>query len=95
MGTYSEDFSNGLPSNFAFDADGYRINTSDIPTGYTHSLQTRVITHRQSCEFSLTLEFDNAGQFSFYRRVSSESYYDLFYFYIDDVQKFRISGQGT
>lgn len=95
MGTYSEDFSNGLPSNFAFDANGYRINTSDKPTGYTHSLQTRVITHRQSCEFSLTLEFDNAGQFSFYRRVSSESYYDLFYFYIDDVQKFRISGQGT
>lgn len=95
MGAYNEDFSGGLPSNFAFDGEGYRINSEESPAGYTHSLQTRVITHRQSCEFSLALEFTEAGQFSFYRRVSSQSYGDYFYFFIDDVQKFRISGQGT
>ena len=94
MGTYSENFNNGLPSSFLFDADGYRISTADKPTGYTHSLQTRIITHNQSCEYSLTLTFEAAGQFSFYRRVSSQTL-DYFYFFIDNVQQFRISGQGT
>lgn len=94
MGTYSENFNNGLPSSFSYDSDGYRISTADKPTGYTHSLQTRIITHNQTCEYSLTLTFEAAGQFSFYRRVSSQSL-DYFYFFIDNVQQFRISGQGT
>lgn len=94
MGTYSENFNNGLPSSFLFDALDYRISTADKPTGYTHSLQTRIITHNQTCEYSLTLVFELAGQFSFYRRVSSQTL-DYFYFFIDNVQQFRISGQGT
>lgn len=95
MGTYNEDFTSGLPSNFVFDGDDYRISTTDKPTGYTHSLQTRIITHNQYCEYSLSLTFEEAGQFSFYRRVSSQSGGDYFRFYIDNVQRFSISGQGS
>ncbi len=95
MGTYNENFNNGLPSNFIFDGQDYRINTADKPAGYTHSLQTRIITHNQYCEYSLTLTFEATGSFSFYRRVSSQSSYDYFRFYIDDVQRFSVSGQGT
>lgn len=94
MGTYNENFNNGLPSSFSFDADGYSISTADKPTGYTHSLQTRIITHNQTCEYSLTITFETDGQFSFYRRVSSQTL-DYFYFFIDNVQQFRVSGQGT
>ena len=50
------------------------------------------ITHSQTSELYITINATGTDTVGFYYRVSSESNYDKFHFYIDDVEKVVASG---
>lgn len=51
------------------------------------------ISHNQSSQLSLTLQIAEAGEISFYRKVSSENNWDWLEFYVDGQLKERWSGE--
>ncbi|HON18111.1 MAG TPA: M14 family zinc carboxypeptidase [Salinivirgaceae bacterium] len=57
------------------------------------SLQSGTITHNQTSSISFTFNAQEAGTVSFFVKVSSESNYDKFKFFIDNVEKTSLSGE--
>ncbi|MDP3113629.1 MAG: S8 family serine peptidase [Candidatus Cloacimonadaceae bacterium] len=52
------------------------------------------ITHNQSSSLSIQLDVAQAGNITFYQRVSSEASYDYLRFFIDGIQQGQWSGAG-
>lgn len=50
------------------------------------------ITHSQSSDIEITINAHNSNTISFARKVSSEIGYDSLRFYIDGIEKFKLSG---
>ncbi|HNW67481.1 MAG TPA: C25 family cysteine peptidase [Bacteroidales bacterium] len=60
----------------------------------THSAKSgNVGVNNSTSELQITFETVNGGDVSYARKVSSESSYDFFRFYIDNVQQEEISGE--
>jgi hypothetical protein len=69
------------------------IITSNQPFAGSYCARSaQNLSDRQSSEMQITLKAFNDGVVSYYRKVSSESNYDFFYFYIDGEQKEKKSG---
>ena len=51
------------------------------------------IGNYESSSLTITSEFNQAAEFSFYYKVSSEDSYDFLYFYVDNEMKDRWSGE--
>ena len=58
----------------------------------TYSAKSGAINDNQQTDLILTAEVLTNGEFSFYKKVSSESSYDKLYFYIDNQEKGNWSG---
>jgi len=88
-----EDFETGDFSRFSWQQSGnanWYITTSDRHNG-TYSARSGSIGNSQSTTLQVTMN-TNAGDVSFWRRVSSESRYDYLRFYVDGAQKGAWSG---
>jgi hypothetical protein len=66
--------------------------TSSSPIAGSYSARSGVITHSQSTNLQITLNFVSAGTVSFQYRTSTESSFDYVTFYVDGVQQMRWSG---
>lgn len=81
-------------SSYPWDMDGNKpwfTTPSSAYTG-TYSSRSGIITHNQQSVMNLTLDFSQAGNIGFARRVSSEPDYDFLRFLIDDVEMDAWSG---
>lgn len=75
-------------------------NTSTLPWTFstespyegTYCIKSGSISHSQETAITLTLDIEEADSIAFYYKVSSESYYDKLFFYIDNVEKNNWSG---
>lgn len=94
IGLIVEDFETGnfnrYPWTFAGNAN-WTAATDDKYEG-TYSAKSGVISHSQSTTLQVALTVLNAGNISFYKKVSSESGYDYLRFYIDGTQMGQWSG---
>jgi len=93
VGQAIEDFESGDFTSYAWNMTGnqpWQINTS--PQEGTYCAKSGSISHNQSSSMSVTLNGLEAGQISFYYKVSSESGYDYLRFYIDGQEKGEWSG---
>lgn len=80
----TEDFETGDFSSFSWSLSG-DVNwsiVSDEQNGGTYSAKSGAITDSQDSNLGITIDCD-AGNITFYRKVSSESGYDYLKFYID------------
>lgn len=85
---YDEDFETGNSTKWPWTSGGnqnWAVTTTDKHGG-TYSAKAGAITHSQSTYLQVTLT-RAAGTISYYRRVSSEAYYDKLHFYIDGVEQ--------
>lgn len=84
-GVFEEEFtfSGNLP---------WEIDENEAYTG-TFSSVSGAIGNQQESSMTLEIEDGMAGEFSFYRKVSSESNYDYLYFYIDGSEMASWSGE--
>lgn len=69
----------------------WTVTTADVHGG-TYAARAGAITHKQTSTMTRTV---GGGDISFWYRVSSESRYDFFNFYIDGVEEISVSGNGT
>ena len=88
VGNILEDFETGDFSQFNWEFSGNSnwVITSDNAYNGNYCARSGSISHSQNTDFILTLEVLSDGEMSFYRKVSSESGWDKFYFYIDGTQ---------
>jgi hypothetical protein len=90
-----EDFETGdfsrLPWEFSGN-QGWVIDNVNLFEG-TYSAKSATITHSQSSEMSFEVEYPTKGRIIYNAKTSSESNYDFLRFYIDGVEKKRLSGQ--
>lgn len=84
-----EDFEDDVLQ-FAFIGDWIRVSTS--PHSGTGCFRNKDIGDNQSSQTQITVNLTQDGSVSFWYRVSSETNYDKFWFYIDGVTK--ISGRS-
>lgn len=63
----------------------WQIQAVDFYSGL-QSAKAGTITHNQTSSLSLTLNINEAGEISFFRKVSCEPNYDYLRFYIDQTQ---------
>ena len=95
VGQQIEDFETGDFSAFAWQMSGNQpwiVNDVIVYEG-TYSARSGSITDDQSSTMSVTLEDLQAGEISFYFKVSSESGWDYLRFYIDGDQQEAWSGE--
>jgi hypothetical protein len=92
-----EDFETGdfsrLPWEFSGN-QGWVIDNVNLFEG-TYSAKSATITHSQSSEMSFEVEYPTKGRIIYNARTSSESNYDFLRFYIDGVEKKRLSGSTS
>lgn len=87
----AENFESGIPDGISFTGgDWTRSNTAAYNGQY--SMKSAAIGNNASTSMQLAIRFAEAGEFSFARKVSSESNYDFLKFYIDGVEKGKWSG---
>ena len=94
VGNIREDFETGDFNQFNWSTGGnlpWTIVTTNVHSG-TYCAKSGAITHSQSTELVLTMNVLADGEMSYFRKVSSESNYDKFYFFIDNQQKEMLSG---
>ena len=65
---------------------------TDEPYEGSHCMKSGAISHSQQTELSLTYEAGSNDSIAFYYKVSSESGWDKFYFYIDNSERGVWSG---
>ena len=95
IGQQIEDFETGDFNAFSWQMSGnqpWTITLSDVYEG-AYSAKSGDIGNSQSSTMSITLENLQAGQISFYFKVSSESGWDYLRFYIDGAQQDKWSGE--
>ena len=71
----------------------WTFDTDSVHSGSVSMRSTGDLTHNQTAEMTLTRTFETADSISFYYKVSSESNYDKFHFYIDDNDMLTRSGE--
>lgn len=82
-----------LPASFYGEGSqvGWHIDSTSVAIG-RHSIRSGQISHYDSSTVNLPVNVPHSTYISFYIKVSSESNYDWLYFYIDDEQMGRWSG---
>lgn len=85
-------FEEEIPANFTYSDDADWIRTTNNAYEGSYSMKSGTITDNQSTSMQFT-ETTEAGYISFYKKVSSESEYDLLHFYIDENEKNSWSGE--
>jgi hypothetical protein len=93
-GAAVEDFETGnfLKFPWTMGGNGPWTITNVSPYQGVYSAKSGVITHNQTSELSVTLNFMNSGNIKFYRKVSSESGYDYLRFFLDGVEQNKWAG---
>lgn len=96
-----EDFETGSFSNFEWTSGGtatsyqWTVTSADKNAG-TYSAKAGAYNEASKTSYlQVTLDVLEAGNISFYKKVSSESGYDYFRFYIDGVQPASSSWSGS
>ncbi len=95
VGSVTEDFETGDFSKFDWEFEGaenWEITTNDVYDGQ-YSAKSGPIGDQSSTTLKITIDVKAVAEVSFYKKVSSESGYDLFKFYIDDQEKGTWSGE--
>ena len=95
VGNVVEDWETGNFNNFEWENDPskpWRIVTDDPYEG-NYCVRSGSIGNNASTSLCITLDVHSEGEVSFYRKVSSESGYDMLFFYIDGVEKGNWSGE--
>jgi hypothetical protein len=72
--------------------DNWFVTDAETQDGI-YSAQTGSISHYQNSTLELNFTTDVSGDISFYKKVSSEEDYDYLYFYINDVEQDKWSGE--
>lgn len=94
-GGYNEDFETGALNKLPWKNTGstgwYVTNASPLSGNYT--ARSGKITDNQFTEMAVTLCVTDTGNIRFTYKVSSEDYYDFLYFYVDNQQRLKVSGQ--
>ena len=95
VGNVIEDWESGDFSNFDWENDPTRPWTifTDNPYEGTYCVKSGSIGSNASTSLKITLDVPNAGEISFFKKVSSESGYDMFYFFIDGTEQGNWSGE--
>lgn len=95
VGSVTEDFETGDFSKFDWEFEGaenWEITTNDVYDGQ-YSAKSGPIGDQSSTTLKITIDVKAVAEVSFYKKVSSESGYDLFKFYIDNQEKGTWSGE--
>jgi hypothetical protein len=94
VGEPKEDFETGDFSSYPWQMSGNQpwLITSSLPEEGSYSARSGSISDNQSSTMSVTRNGLQAGNISFYLKVSSESGWDFLRFYIDNVQQGEWSG---
>ena len=71
----------------------WQIYNTDPYSGSYCAGSSSSISHNQTAELSISCTTNHADSISFYYKVSSESNYDKFHFYMDNADKFNASGE--
>jgi hypothetical protein len=71
----------------------WTIVTSSMSFDGNHCAKSGDIDHNETSQLTLRFNSTDAGDISFYVRVSSEDNFDFLYFYIDGEEKVRWSGE--
>jgi len=95
VGNIIEDWESGDFSNFDWENDPSKPWTivNDNPYEGTYCVKSGSIGNNASTSLKITLDVPNAGEISFFKKVSSESGYDMLYFYIDGTEQGNWSGE--
>ena len=95
VGNIIEDWESGDFSKFDWINDTSKPWTivTDNPYEGTYCAKSGNIGNNASSWLKIILDVPNAGEVSFYRKVSSESGYDKLYFFIDGVEQSEWSGE--
>ena len=95
IGTVMEDWETGDFSKFDWENDTYRPWTvvTDNPFEGDYCVKTGTIGNNGLTSLIINIEVFNEGEISFYRKVSTEDGFDMFYFYIDGDSKDEWSGE--
>ena len=95
VGNIIEDWESGDFSNFDWENDPSKPWTivDDNPYEGTYCVKSGSIGNNASNSLKITLDVPNAGEISFFKKVSSESGYDMLYFYIDGTEQGNWSGE--
>ncbi len=86
-------FENGINPIFNTSGNNAWVRTSEESYDGDYSLCSADISDGQTSSLEATVNILNAGDVSFYRKVSSEESYDWLYFYIDGEKKGEWSGE--
>lgn len=96
VGTCTEDFETGdFSTRFAWDntsAYPWTVTTAQKHSGNYSVRSKENLAHNKTSRLELTATSLMDGDFTFYRKVSSETNYDKFKFYVDNEQKDEASG---
>lgn len=94
VGLVLEDWETGNFASFpwTFGGNAPWTITSVNPYEGIYSAKSGIITHNQTTDLIVQLYVSDAGNISFFRRVSSEANYDYLRFFIDGVQQAQWAG---
>ncbi len=94
IGTVTEDFETGDFSKFEWVLDNHPWTiVTEEPYEGEYCARSGQIGHNTTTSLTITVDVFNEGEISFYTKVSTENGWDYFYFYIDDVEQDRWSGE--
>ena len=95
VGNIIEDWESGDFSNFDWINDPSKPWTIVTDNSYegTYCAKSGNIGNNASTSLSIILDVPNGGEVSFFRKVSSEANFDMFYFYIDGNEQGNWSGE--
>jgi hypothetical protein len=91
LGIVAETFESGF-SNFPWEFTGGDWTIDAESYNNSNSAKSATITHNETTDMSLTMNCQNPGTLSFWKKVSSEQNYDYLRFYINGVMKNQWSG---
>jgi len=74
--------------------DNWSVTASESQEG-SYSAQSGNINHYQNSTMELSFTADVMGLVSFYKKVSTEEDFDYLYFYIDEIEKEKWSGEDN
>ncbi|MBR6774897.1 MAG: T9SS type A sorting domain-containing protein, partial [Bacteroidales bacterium] len=97
VGNVTEDFESGDFSKFNWEFDGnpnWEIATGEAYEGQ-YCAKSGAIGDLTSTTLKITIDVKAQSEFSFYKKVSSESGYDFLKFYIDGQEKDKWSGEDN
>ncbi|MBN2790852.1 MAG: T9SS type A sorting domain-containing protein [Candidatus Delongbacteria bacterium] len=92
-----ENFETGDFNKFPWKFSGTKnwIITTSSPYEGSNCIRSADINGNQSAETYLNMDYPSDGFIYFWYKVSSEGNYDFFKFYIDGIEKTRVSGSST